>query len=122
MDQRRLFVAALVLVIGLTGGAALLLGGPGGIPAPTTAATAALPTSPVTGVIVAIDSRGLDDVREFTLRTAEGTILVFDAREMRSTEAFPLGHLVEHQATAEPVIVTFRVVDGSLVAEAADDG
>jgi hypothetical protein len=65
--------------------------------------------------VVAVDSRGLDDVRAFTLRADDGAILVFDLREMRDSPTFPLGHLAEHQATAEPVLVTFRAQDGVLI-------
>jgi hypothetical protein len=128
---RRLFVAAIVLIVALTGGAALLLGEPGGAasPAPSSGGSAVpstgsavVPSSPLTGVIVAVDSRGLDDVRALTLRTDDGAVLVFDLREVRSTATFPLGHLAEHQATADPVVVTFRVEDGVLVATAIDDG
>jgi hypothetical protein len=138
---RRLFVAAIVLIIAVTGGAALLLGDPGATPSPSPAGptaspavpsdgaagspspdgSTAIPTSPLLGVIVAVDSRGLDDVRAFTLRTEDEVILVFDLRELRSTASFPLGHLAEHLATAEPVLVTFRVEDGVLVATAVDD-
>lgn len=126
---RRIFVIALVVIVAFTGGAALLLGGGGGgVPAPLTSAPTSgssnggvTPTSPVTGVIVAVDSRGLDDVRAFTLRTDDGVILAFDLREMRDTATFPLGHLAEHQATAEPVRVSFRVEGGILLATAVDD-
>ncbi|MFP5343430.1 MAG: hypothetical protein ACLGIJ_10985 [Candidatus Limnocylindria bacterium] len=126
---RRALVAVLILIIAVTGGAAVLLGGPGGDapgPGPSGGATSplpasAVPASPLTGVIVAVDSRGLTDVRAFTLRTVDGTLYAFDLRELRSTAAFPLGHLAEHQATAEPVVVTFRVEDGILIATAVDD-
>ncbi len=57
----------------------------------------------------------------FTLRSDAGDILVFDLREMRDTATFPLGHLAEHQATAEPVLVSFRDEAGVLVATAVDD-
>lgn len=80
-----------------------------------------IPASPVVGVIVAVDSRGLDDVRAFSLRTGSGAILQFDLREMRDTATFPLGHLAEHQATAEPVRVSFRDDDGVLIATAIND-
>ena len=139
---RRLFVAAIVLIVAITGGAALLLSGSSGTPGPSdlgpspnpsvgvsgspVAASGSrdpqvIPGSPVRGVVVAVDSRGLDDVRAFTLRTDDGAILVLDLREMGDSPTFPLGHLAEHQATAEPVIVTFRVDDGILIAtEIAD--
>jgi hypothetical protein len=133
---RRLFVAALVVIVAITGGAALLLSGPTATPRPTDIAQSsnasvgvsnspvagsssteppAIPASPVRGVVVAVDSRGLDDVRAFTLRADDGAILVFDLREMRDSPTFPLGHLAEHQATAEPVLVTFRAQDGVLI-------
>lgn len=139
---RRLFVAAIVLIVAVVGGAALFLGDPADTPGSTPTAVApsatptatdggsvtappttagAIPPSPVSGVIVAVDSRGLDDVRAFTLRTDDGAILVFDLREMQATATFPLGHLAEHQATAEPVLVAFRVEDGVLVATQVDD-
>ncbi len=125
---RRIFVVVLVAIVAVTGAAALLLGGGGGVPAPSTSAPTSgsssggvIPASPITGVIVAVDSRGLDDVRGISLRTDEGTILIFDLREMRDTATFPLGHLAEHQATAESVRVSFRVEDGVLVATAIDD-
>ena len=119
-------MVVLVAIVAVTGGAALLLGGGGG-PIPTAPPTSApssggvTPASPVSGVIVAVDSRGLDDIRAFSLRTGDGTILEFDLREMRDTAAFPLGHLAEHQATAEPVRVSFRDEDGVLIATAIDD-
>jgi hypothetical protein len=124
---RRLFVAAIVVVIVVTGGAALIMGGTPPAPTPSPASSAApgasgdAPGSPIRGVIVAVDSRGLDDVRSFTLRADDGSIHVFDLRELQDTAAFPLGHLAEHQATAEPVLVAFREQDGVLLATGIDD-
>jgi hypothetical protein len=69
-------------------------------------------TSEVTGVVVAVDSRGLGDVRGFTLRVAGGALLEFDLRALENGAEFPPGHLAEHQATAAPVRVTFRM-DGT---------
>jgi hypothetical protein len=66
----------------------------------------------VTGVVVAVDSRGLGDVRGFTLRVPGGELLDFDLRALENGTAFPPGHLAEHQATAAPVRVTFRM-DGT---------
>jgi hypothetical protein len=118
---RRLFVAAIVVVIVVTGGAALIMGGTPPAPTPSPGASGEASGSPIRGVIVAIDSRGLDDIRSFTLRADDGSIHVFDLRELPDTAAFPLGHLAEHQATAEPVIVAFRVQDGVLLATRIDD-
>ncbi len=64
------------------------------------------------GVIVAVDSRGLGDVRSFTLRSPDGAELTFDLSRLENGADFPPGHLVEHQATAERVRVWYRDVGG----------
>ena len=69
-------------------------------------------TAAVTGVVVAVDSRGLGDVRGFTLRVPGGELLEFDLRALENGADFPPGHLAEHQATAAPVRVTYRM-DGA---------
>ena len=94
----------LVVVIAVTGGAALLLSDtslldPDG-PSVTTR---------VDGVIVAIDGSGLSDVRGFTLRRPGGETLEFLIGELENAVEFPPGHLAEHQATAEPVAVYYRM-------------
>jgi len=94
----------LVIVIAVTGGAAILLSNtvvldPDGSPT----------TTSVEGVIVAIDGSGLDDVRGFTLRRPGGEIVEFQIGELENGDEFPPGHLAEHQATAEPVIVYYRI-------------
>jgi hypothetical protein len=102
---RNLFALALVVVIALTGGAALILGGgppPGATPSPPAG------TAEVVGVIVAVDARGLDDVRGFTLRREGGEQLEFSLADLENGTEFPPGHLAEHQATAEPVRVWYR--------------
>lgn len=105
MDRRtrNLFVLVLAVAVIVTGGAALILGGetrpPDGGPPGTTA---------VVGAIVAVDSRGLGDVRGFTLRVPGGDQLEFDLARLENGTTFPPGHLIEHQATAEPVRVWYR--------------
>lgn len=98
----------LVVVIALTGGAALILGGgsPGSIASPPPQ------TTEVVGVIVAVDARGLDDVRGFTLRREGGEQLEFSLAALENATQFPPGHLAEHQATAEPVRVWYREEGG----------
>lgn len=105
MDRRtrNLFALLLVAVLGITLGAALVFGetarpDPDAPPGTITA----------TGVIVAVDSRGLGDVRGFTLRLAGGEELEFELGALENATEFPPGHLVEHQATAEPVQVRYR--------------
>jgi hypothetical protein len=101
---RNLFALALVAVIAMTGGAAVLfssggLDGSGG------------ERSVVVGVIVGVESEGLDRVRGFTLRTDEGQTLEFAIGTLERGAEFPPGHLAEHQATAQPVRVSY-VVEG----------
>jgi hypothetical protein len=66
-------------------------------------------TEPMTGVVVAVDSAGLADVRGFTLRRPGGELVDFSLRALETGTEFAPGHLAEHQATAEPVRVWFRV-------------
>lgn len=106
MDRRtrNLFAVVLVVVVAVTGGAALLLSDtslldPDGPPE----------TTFVQGVIVNVDGSGLVDVRGFTLRRPGGEILEFRLGELENGDEFPPGHLAEHQATAEPVVVYYRV-------------
>ncbi len=99
-----MFAVVLVIVIAVTGGAAILLSN-----------TSVLdPDGPpdnqlVEGVIVAIDGSGLADVRGFTLRRPGGEMVEFRLGELENGDEFPPGHLAEHQATAEPVVVYYRV-------------
>lgn len=66
-------------------------------------------TGEVVGVVVAVDSEGLGQVRSFTLRLPGGEQQAFSLRALQNGTAFPPGHLAEHQATAAPVLVTYRV-------------
>ena len=106
MDRRtrNLFALVLILVVAITGGAALFL-------SDTSRTDPAGPpdTTAVDGVIVAVDSAGLSDVRGFTLRRPGGEILVFRLGELENGDQFPPGHLAEHQATAAPVRVWYRM-------------
>jgi hypothetical protein len=106
VDRRTalLFGALLLAVIG---GTAIL-----GILSPTPAQDATLPpgTESMTGVVVHVDSAGgLGDVRGFTLRRPGGELVDFSLRALQNGTQFPPGHLAEHQATAQPVHVWFRV-------------
>jgi hypothetical protein len=106
-------LAALV-VLGI--GAAVLLdpGRPTGTAAPSDAQSAV-------GVIVAVDSAGLDKVAGFTLRTNAGETLTFDLRALENGAQFAPGHLVEHQATGQAVRVWFRTEDGVRLAIRLED-
>jgi hypothetical protein len=63
----------------------------------------------VVGVVVAVDSQGLGQVRGFTLRLPGGEQQTFSLRALQNGTTFPPGHLAEHQATAAPVRVTYRM-------------
>lgn len=106
MDRRtrNLFALALVAVIAVTGGAAVLFSS-GGTSGPGTDRSVA------DGVIVRVESEGLDRVRGFTLRTSDGQTLEFELGTLERGAEFPPGHLAEHQATAQPVRVSY-VTDG----------
>ena len=118
MDRgtRNLFALAFVVVVLLTGAGALLLGGsslndPG---APPDALA-------VDGVIVAVRSEGLDRVNGFDLRTIDQQTLAFTLGDLENGVEFPPGHLVEHQATAQPVRVWFRTEGAERVAVRLED-
>ena len=104
MDRgtRNLFALALVVVVVLTGAAAFLLGGsslidPG---APADARGRRRRSSPS-------ESEGLDRVNGFDLRTIDQRTLAFTIGDLENGAEFPPGHLVEHQATAQPVRVWY---------------
>lgn len=113
---RRIFVLILVLVVAITGGAALILGG-GGRGGPDSPPD--LPTA--TGVIVAVDSAGLSDVRSFTLRQADGTSHRFELAKLENGVQFPPGHLNEHLTTARAIKVWYRAEAGTLFAIRLED-
>jgi hypothetical protein len=113
---RNLFVAVLVAILVLGVGAAVLLGASG----------SAGPTEPpdvqsIVGVIVRVDSAGLDKVSGFTLRTGTGESLTFDLRALENGAQFAPGHLVEHQATGRPVRVWYRTTGGVRLAIRLED-
>jgi hypothetical protein len=111
MDRRvRVRFALLVVVVAVAVGLAVA------VMARTSGATAE-----ATGVVVAVDARALGDVRSFTLRLPGGQLLDFDLRALENGTAFPPGHLAEHQATAAPVRVTYRMDGTTRLAIRLDD-
>jgi hypothetical protein len=74
-----------------------------------------------TGLVVAVDSSGLTDVRGFTIRTADGRSVTFRIGVLENGAQFPPGHLLEHSATGVRVVVTYREENGGLVAIRLDD-
>jgi hypothetical protein len=74
-----------------------------------------------TGLVVAVDSSGLTDVRGFSIRTADGRTVAFRIGVLENGAQFPPGHLLEHVATGVKVVVTYRRENGELVAVRLDD-
>jgi hypothetical protein len=113
---RNLFALVFVAVVVVTGAAALLLGSSSlrdpGAPAGATAAV---------GVIVNVRSQGLDKVSGFTLRTTDQGSLDFVIGDLENGVEFPPGHLVEHQATAQPIRVWYRIEGDAKVAIRLED-
>jgi hypothetical protein len=111
----RRLLAALAVAVVLGVAAVFIVTRPTGQNPPT------IPPSPVDGVVVRVDSSGLNAVRSFTLRTTDGSQLKFDLSQLQNGSEFPPGHLSEHAATATPVRVDFRVDGTTLLATHLED-
>jgi hypothetical protein len=105
MDRRtrNVFAIGLLVLVAALGGATYLL---------TANPDGSAPAESVIGVIVGVQSEGLDQVRGFDLRTGQGVTVAFVLGDLENGSTFPPGHLVEHQATGQPVRVSF-VLDGA---------
>jgi hypothetical protein len=68
----------------------------------------------ITGVIIDIDSSGLNDVTSFTLKDGDENYEIFIDEEI--DYGFPLGHLHEHVQTSVPMVVDTVERDGKLYA------
>jgi hypothetical protein len=113
---RNLFVVAIVAVVLLGLGSAVFLGAGG-----SGATAEPSDVEAVVGVVVRVDSTGLDKVSGFTLRTGAGESLQFDLRALENGAQFAPGHLVEHQATGQPVRVWYRTENGVRLAIRLED-
>jgi hypothetical protein len=127
--RRPAAVLALAMVIAAMGAACTPAGtaaptlGPiatASIEAPASASPGAL-TSPVVGVLLSVDAKGLADVKGFTLRTDAGRELAFEIGTLENGVAFPPGHLAEHLAGSTPVRVFFRKEGDRLVVYRLED-
>lgn len=65
-----------------------------------------------TGLVVDVRQSSLASVEGFRLQTADGRLVEFATTGMRFDLAFPAQHLGEHLALAQPITVTYKVVDG----------
>ena len=74
-----------------------------------------------TGLVTAVDSAGLANVRGFTIRTDDGRTISFRIGALENGAQFPPGHLLEHRATGAKVVVTYRTEGSDRVAVRLDD-
>jgi len=79
------------------------------------------PRQTETGVVIAVDSTSLTDVKGFTLRTPDGRTVTFTLGPLENASQFAPGHLNEHVATAVPVLVTYRDKNGQRVVVRLED-
>lgn len=77
--------------------------------------------SPVDGVVVAVDSAGLGQVRDFVLRLPDASTITFTLGPLENATEFSPSHLTEHLASSEPIRVSFRLENGSPVAYRLED-
>jgi hypothetical protein len=78
----------------------------------------------VRGVLLDVVSPGIQRVDRFTVRADDGRELSFvPAPEFNqgATHAMTPGHMRQHMALADPVIVTYRAENGTLIALSATD-
>jgi len=80
-----------------------------------------IPGSPVAGIVTSVDASGLTQVKGFTLRSVAGEDLTFAMGTLENGDEFPPGHLTEHMASADPILVYFRASDGKLVVYRLED-
>jgi len=83
--------------------------------------TPTMPPSPVEGVVVAVDSAGLGQVKGFSLRTPDRVTLTLVMGALENAAEFSPSHLAEHQVSSEPVRVSYRVENGVLVVYRLED-
>jgi hypothetical protein len=110
------WIAALAIILPATYIALWLLL----VPACACTRPAPPPSSPLEGVIVAVDSAGLGDVRGFDLRV-QGGVYPLTLGPLENATEFPPGHLAEHLASSEPVRAYFRESNGERVVYRLED-
>jgi hypothetical protein len=74
-----------------------------------------------TGVVVDVDATSLTDVTAFTIRVPDGGEIRFRIDRLENGAEFPPGHLQEHVATSQPVVVFYRDEGGERVAYRLED-
>ena len=91
----------------------------------STPPTASAQTHTVRGVLLDVESPGIQKVDSFTLRTDDGQELQFstapDFNNQSVAHVMTPGHMRQHMALADPVEVTYRDENGKHVALSATD-
>jgi hypothetical protein len=107
------FIAIAVVIaigyIGLSG-----QGGPEATPRP-------MPASPIEGVVVAVDSPSLGEVRGFALRTSDGSLFDLGLGPLENATEFSPSHLGEHMASSQPILAYYRLEAGKPVVYRLED-
>jgi hypothetical protein len=88
------------------------------------ACSAAAQTQTVRGVLLDVESPGIQKVDSFTLRTDAGNELHFQTApdfNQGVSHLMTPGHMRQHMALGDPVEVTYRDQNGTLVALSAAD-
>jgi hypothetical protein len=119
-------IVVVALVVAACGGAAETPPGAAFTPPPRTTSSAEpsasdVPESPIAGTVTAVDSAGLSQVKGFTLHSVGGDDLTFVLGTLENGNEFPPGHLAEHMAAADPILVFFRPENGKLVVYRLED-
>ena len=78
-------------------------------------------TSTATGVVVAVEAQVVGRVDGFTISLADGETRRFAMGSLENATQFPPTHLLEHVASAVPVVVSYRDVDGTPTAFRIED-
>ncbi|MDQ2964761.1 MAG: hypothetical protein M3R57_02815 [Chloroflexota bacterium] len=74
-----------------------------------------------TGVVLAVDSQSLTDIRGFTLRTTDGRVIDFRIGRLENAVNFPPAHLGVHLEDGFPIRVTFHTEGLDRVAVRLED-
>jgi hypothetical protein len=119
--RRARFLPVLGILVAV-GVAAVLLG----ILAPRVACACSptvppLPPSPMVGVVIAVESAGVGQVKGFTLRLPDAVSYTFTLGTLENATEFSPSHLAEHQITSAPIRAFYRVENGVLVAYRLED-
>lgn len=92
-----------------------------GLQSPGTPGASVQGSSPVTGVVVAVESEGLGQIESFVLRLPDSSTITFTLGPLENATEFSPSHLTEHMATSEPIRAHFRLENGTPVAYRLED-